>query len=335
MSEEQIAALDSNWQCYPAAEQAAFDLARRLTYAPQTLKAASLDKLRQHYKDVQILEIIFTIANNNSTTRWTDALGIPQEDDGSFFAKDKDTKPEVLRTFLTPTADAYKERCSSTLPVSDAWKRPALGSRTEAEEALAACRQRQPRIALVEEDAARALLPPAWPKGPLPQWVRLLANFPKAGIARVVSLRMAQEKGSLSPRLKAQIAWIAARHDRAWYALGQAKRRLRSLGLSEDDIYRLDGSWDSYSAAERAAFGLACKLTVHPPSVTDEDIAALRKLYSDRQVAELIYHVCNAAFFDRLTEACGLQLTPEQESSFGSVPGVKAKREKPTKASQQ
>ncbi len=308
MTEEQIAALDSDWQRYSAAERAAFDLARRLTYAPYSLDATSIERLRQHYKDTQILEIIFTVANNNSTTRWTDALGIPQEDDGSFFAKDKDKQPAVLRTFLTPTPDAYKERCSSTLPDSDAWKRPALGSRKEAEQALAACRKRQPRLTLVVEEAARALLPTDWPKGPLPQWVRLLAHFPKAGVARADSLRRAEEKGWLNPRLKAQIAWIAARHDRAWYALGQAERRLRSLGFSADEIYQLDGPWDSYSAAERAAFNLARKLTVHPSTVTDGDIAALRKLYSDRQVAELIYHLCNAAFFDRLTEACGLQL---------------------------
>ncbi len=311
MSEEQIAALDSDWQRYSAAERAAFELARQLTYAPHTVNEASIQKLRQHYKDTQILEIIFTIANNNSTTRWTDALGIPQEDDGSFFAKDKGKKPEVLRTFLTPTADPFKERSSSTLAGNDAWRRPALCSRTEAEEALAACRKRQPRIALVTEDAARALLPADWPKGLLPQWVRLLANFPKAGVARIDSMRRAEQKGGLDPRLKAQIAWIAARHDQAWYALGQAKRRLRALGCSEDEIYRLDGSWDSCSVAERAAFSLARKLTVNPSSVQDEDIAALRKLFSDRQVAELVYHLCNAAFFDRLTEACGLQLEEE------------------------
>ncbi len=311
MSEERIAALDSDWERYSAAERAAFDLARRLTYSPHTLNADSIHRLRQHYKDVQILEIIFTVANNNSTTRWTDALGIPQEDDGSVFAKNKENKPDVLRSFLTPTADAYKQRQSSTLPDGDAWMRPGLRTRGEVEEALADCRKRQPRIPLLTEDGARALLPGDWPKEPLPQWVRLLVNFPKAGAARADSLRRAAEKGGLSPRLKAMIAWIAARHDRAWYALGQAKRRLKSLGLSEDEIYRLDGSWDSFTAAERAAFSLARKLTVNPSSVGDEDIAALRKLYGDRQVAELIYHVCNAAFFDRLTEACGLQLEEE------------------------
>jgi AhpD family alkylhydroperoxidase len=308
LNEDRIAALDSDWNQYSAAERAAFALARKLTYEPHTVKAGDIERLRKHYKDLQILEIVFTVANNNSTNRWTGGLNITQESDGSNFAKDGKDKPAVLRTFLTPTADAYKERLSSTLPGSAGWKRPALGTRAEAEEALAACRKRSPIIPLVKEEATRALLPADWSKESLPQWVRLLANFPKAGVGRIVSLRTAQEKGALSPRLKAQLAWIAARHDRAWYALGQAKRRLSAVGLSEDEIYRLDGSWEGYSLAERAAFNLARKLTVNPPSVVDADIAALRKHYSDKEVAELIYHVCNAAFFDRLTEACGLQL---------------------------
>jgi alkylhydroperoxidase family enzyme len=308
LSEDQIAALDSDWERYSAAEQAAFDLARRLTHEPHTLNAGPVEGLRKHYKDLQILEIIFTIAGNNSTARWTDALGIPQENDGSSFARDGKAKPEVLRTFLTPTSEPFKERRSSTLPGNEAWQRPALGTRAEAEEALAACRRRSPLVPLVVEDAARALLPADWPKGPLPQWVRLLANFPRAGTSRIISLHAAQEKGAIRPRLKAQIAWIAARHDRAWYALGQARRRLIALGLSEDEIYRLDGSWGGYSPAEQAAFNLARKLTVNPPSVSDADLAAIRKHFSDRETAELVYRVCNAAFFDRVTEACRLQL---------------------------
>jgi AhpD family alkylhydroperoxidase len=308
LSEDRIAALDCAWSNYTPAEQAAFALARKLTYEPHALNDKDIEALRKHYKDLQILEIVLTVANNNSTNRWTGGLNITQEDDGSFFAKEERAKPEVLRTFLTPTADAYKTRRSTTLPAGADWKRPALGTRDEAEAALAARRARRPRLPLVEEDAARALLPADWPKGPLPQWVRLLAHFPKSGVARVVSLRTAQDKGELSPRLKAQLDWIAARHDRAWYALGHAKRRLIALGLSEEEIYRLDAPGNSYTAAERAAFNLARKLTVHPPSVDDADIAALRKLYGDKQTAELIYRVCNAAFFDRLTEACGLQL---------------------------
>jgi alkylhydroperoxidase family enzyme len=186
-------------------------------------------------------------------------------------------------------------------------ERLPLETRAEVEAALDACAQRTPRLPLVEEKAAGALLKD-WPKGPLPEWVRLLANFPKTGVARATSLRAAREKGTLSPRLKAQIDWIAARHDRAWYALGDARRRLRALGLSDEAIFALDGDWKEFTVKEREAFGLVRKLTIAPASITDADVACLREHFKDTEVAELVYRICNAAFFDRLTEAAGLRL---------------------------
>ena len=138
--------------------------------------------------------------------------------------------------------------------------------------------------------------------------MRLLANFPKSGPPQIVSLRTAEEKGNLDKVLRAKVWWIAARQDRAWYALGHARQRLLRLGVAEKDIWALDGSWDGFKAGERAAFSLARKVTSTPHKVTDDDIAVLRKQYSDGEVAELVYQLCTAAFFDRLTEAAGLQL---------------------------
>ena len=70
------------------------------------------------------------------------------------------------------------------------------------------------------------MVPEGWSgSGPLPQWVRLLGNFPKGGKASAGAIFRAQTKGQLSPVLKAKIAWVGARNDRAWYALGHAKQR--------------------------------------------------------------------------------------------------------------
>src|SRR5207237_7590276 len=140
-------------------------------------------------------------------------------------------------------------------------------------EAPRACRKRTPRLPLVEEAKARALLPEDWPKGPLPQWVRLLANFPRDGRGRILGLRAGDETGDLKPLLKAQVSWIIARQDRAWYAVGEAKRRLRQLGLSDDQIYKLDGSWKEFAPAERALFTLARKLAASPIVLTDQEAA--------------------------------------------------------------
>ena len=42
--------------------------------------------------------------------------------------------------------------------------------------------------------------------------------------------------------------------------------------------------------------------------MTDEDVEGLRKLYKDKEVAEIVFHVCNAAFFNRVTETAKLPL---------------------------
>jgi alkylhydroperoxidase family enzyme len=250
-----------------------------------------------------VLEVLFTVCGNNAMTRWTDALGIPQEGH---------------RVYLTPTSKTYRDRLSQVAPVAGKpttalcrpvpGERPPLEKRAEVEAALAACRKRVPRLPLVAQDTARQRLPADWPKGPLPQWVRLLANFPRAGVARAALLRAGEDKGLLDRRLRARLAWIAARHDRAWYAVGHAKKRLEAPGVKEDDVFALDGNWEKFSAGERAAFALARKLTVSPQLITDDDIAVLRKHFKDREVAEIVHHLSQAAFFNRLTEAAGLRL---------------------------
>ena len=88
------------------------------------------------------------------------------------------------------------------------------------------------------------------PAGPLPQWMRLMANFPIAGKRAVASFRATEEQGDLSPLLKAQISWVIARQDRAWYALGDARRRLLALGQSDSQIEALDGDQQARAAGQ-------------------------------------------------------------------------------------
>ena len=131
-------------------------------------------------------------------------------------------------------------------------QRPPLEPRGEVEAALANCQKRTPRLPLAEEVAARALLPEETPAGALPQWVRLMLSNSKTGAGAVTNYRTLMEKGRLAPKMRAQIAWIAARNDRAWYALGQARERLRTLGQSDSEIYALDNPYRRVYASRAA-----------------------------------------------------------------------------------
>jgi hypothetical protein len=225
----------------------------------------------------------------------------------------------VPQTYLTPTPEEFRSAVTKVAPVVNdpetgeptkrtVCRRPALEPRAEVEKALAAARGRVPRLPLLDEAKARAVVSEAWPEGPLPQWVRLVANFPREGVNRVNGVRAVEEKGDLTPLLKARVSWVIARQDRAWYAAGLARRRLHALGQTDEQIYGLDGDWSGFTPAERALFNVARKLAASPVVLTDDDVARGVELAGPRDVVQLIHYTTARASFDRITEAAGLAL---------------------------
>lgn len=323
MTEDEIAALDGDWAEFGPAERAAYAFARKFTFEPHTITDADVDNLRKHYRDLQIVEMVLSMAGNNAINRWKEGVGVPQgATGGGGLGRKADAVPKEptgKHTYVTPTSEAFKTKITKVAPVElDAktgrpttmtvCKRPPVESRADVEKALAAARTRSARLPLVAEAKARELLPEDWPAGELPEWVRLMANFPTVGKSRILSQRTAEEKGDLTPVLKAQVAWVVARQDRAWYAAGRAKNRLTELGQTDDQVYKLDGDWSAFPPAERALFAVARKLAASPVVLTDADVAEALKLTSPRDVVQLVNYVTVCASFNRITEAAGLRL---------------------------
>lgn len=324
MLEEEIAALDSDWGRFPIEEQAAFAYARKLTYEPNRLGDADIAALRVYYTDLQILEMTMSVAWNNAINRWKEGSGVPQSHDGSsFFRRATEIpadRPVPDKSFLTPTPAAYASVVTKVAPLEIDLKtgqptrrgvnsRPVLESRAEVEAALDVARKRTPRLPVLSEEAARNSLGDNAPHGPLPAWVRLMANFPRESGSRLSSLNAIHEtRGDLTPLLKAQVSWIIARQDRAWYATGLVKSRLEELGQTEDQIFALDGNWKQFSSADRSLFQFARKLAATPIALTDNEVSEALEQTGPRQVVQLINFVTSRAYFDRVTEAAGLAI---------------------------
>lgn len=420
MTEDEIASLDSDWSQFSPKQQAAFAFARKFTFEPHLLNDADIDKLRPHFTDMQILEMILSMAGNNSINRWKEGAGVPQSQNGGGFGRrpgaagaggDAVAKaaPAEDHGYLTPTAEKFQKVLSKVAPIvidektgqpthSTVCNRPELESRAEVEKQLAAAQERKSRLPLVEDAKARAVIAddsmrlwidsskltargvtmedvvaalrdqrlnvsPAQAdattkdaakdgpvllnvsgrqvsveelgklvikksdagqeiavqdiakvevgvrtedKTPLTNWIRLLANFPRGGKQSINSNRNADEKGDLSPLMKAQVSWIIARQDRAWYATGEAKRRLQALGQTDDQIYKLDGSWSEFTPAEQSLFTVAKKLAATPVVLTDSDVDEALKQTGPREVVQMISYTTGRASFDRITEAAGL-----------------------------
>lgn len=332
VEEDKIAALDCDWSRFTPAEQAAFAFARKYTFEPHLMTDADISGLKNHYTDLQILEMIMSMAGNNSINRWKEGVGVPQRKDEGGYSRlgrtdptapvTEPVDPKLPRgTYLTPTSPAFEKQVSKIVPfVVDASgkptnatvsNRPALESREKVEKMLAAARERKSRLPLVDEAAARKILGETWDSvTPLPNSVRLFVNFARSGLSRANSIRSSNEKGDLTPLLKAQVSWIIARQDRAWYAVGEAKSRLLKAGQSDDQIYALDGDWTSFTPREQALFTVAKKLAASPVVLTDVEVARAVELAGPRDVVQTISYTTNRASFDRITEAAGLPLEP-------------------------
>ena len=87
LKEDEIAALDGDWSEFTPAQRSAFAFARKLTYEPDHLTDADIDGLRKDYKDLQILEMILSVAGNNAINRWKEGAGVPQSSGGGNFSR--------------------------------------------------------------------------------------------------------------------------------------------------------------------------------------------------------------------------------------------------------
>ena len=271
MTEPQLLALDTDWTAYAPEKRGAFAFARKLTAAPHTITDADIDALRPHFDPRQILGIVFLVARYNSTNRWTDSLGLPQEDHREFVSQlsaEARGRPSQVAMKGFPARGDLRDLSRD----EGAWRA-----------ALDRARTRRPRLPLA--DPAAVSLPnspwekssgrfstdenlqfsrtprvrdriPAIPQAVFPQpahggtgpesngrtsaaagapraYERLLANFPVAGAPWIAQARAAEQAGELPRDLREKIALVAALADGAWYMQHRARRALAARGFDD------------------------------------------------------------------------------------------------------
>jgi alkylhydroperoxidase family enzyme len=298
LDDDTIASLDSDWSIFDPRQQAALAYARRLTLEPQLVGDKDVAALKLLFSDAEIVELTYNISRFNSTNRWTDGMGIPQ--DQRFGEEDN--------SLNTATNERFQQTTSIVTPMTRTARLP-LPSVEEVEHAIDSCRQRIARVELT--DIAPLPVPHgdrAWGdrRSPL-EWERAMSQLADTGSAQVASLNTIMTDGHLPLRLKAELALISAIHNRAWYAVAHAVHRLQELGVSADEMAAL---FDESQAANGAssAHRLAAKLTADPHLITDADIAMVRENFSDAETAQIVHVICMANMFDRFTAALGLPL---------------------------
>jgi alkylhydroperoxidase family enzyme len=298
LEDDTIASLDSDWSIFDPRQRAALAYARKLTLEPQLVGDKDIAALKPLFSDAEIIELTYNIARFNATNRWTDGMGIPQ--DQRFGEEDS--------SLDTATSERFQQTTSIVAPATRAARLP-LPSLDEVEQAIESCRRRTSRVeltALAPRPAPVTVRESGITRAPL-EWERAMSQLATAGPAQVTALNTIMTDNHLPLRLKAELALISAIHNRAWYAVGHAVHRLQELGVSTGEMAALfDETQDTDGAA--AAHRLAAKLTADPHLITDADIASVRANFSDAETAQIVHVICMANMFDRFTEALGLAL---------------------------
>jgi hypothetical protein len=337
MSEDEIAALDSDWSGFPANEQAAFALAQRLTTEPHLLSESDIDAVKKHYTELQVLEMIGSIAGNNAINRWKEGTGSPQSTNGGNFGPATSSSSAIpphddSHSYLTPTSPTFAKAVSKVTKLDRKTAsfvegvtqiaptrcvRPELETGEALRAALSAVSKRTPRLPLADEVVTKDVLGDLYSrKLATAQWMRLMANFPVAGKRMVVGLIASQDADQLSPKLQAEINWVVARQDRAWYAAAIAKDELAKQGVSSAGLTALDGdlSVDGenplLSKEDRALLTVAKNLAASPIVLTDRQVERAVELVGARAVVQTISYTVYRAAFNRITEAAGLSYIP-------------------------
>jgi len=302
LNDDALGALDRDWSQLDSRTRKAVMLARKMTLLPTEITDSDVESLKPEFDDKQIVELVYTIARFNATNRWTDSLGLPQDDM---------MRGEKIN-FKSPTAKTWDEGKSLATPdtVNERLAAPTLD---EIKTTLGQISNRKPRVALCSESETKQLLQLS-DETTVNHWHQAIATLAQASPAMVRNLDVMLNDPELSTDLKLQILWTTARNNRGWFALSLANQKLLAKGWTQKSIDELIDVESTSSGSESSSSGpstrmvldFATKLTNTPHMMTDGDIAELRKDFTDRQTAQIVHVVCVGNALDRFTETLGL-----------------------------
>lgn len=146
-----------------------------------------------------------------------------------------------------------------------------------------------------------------------PNIMRTMANSP-AVLQGYLNFSNALSKGSLSPKLREQIALVVAQDNDCEYCLAAHSAIGRTVGLSEEAI-RDSRRGESPDGKEAAILEFASTLVVNRGWVTDEEVARAHKAgVTEGEVAEIIANVSLAIFTNYLNHVAQTEIDfPEVE----------------------
>jgi uncharacterized peroxidase-related enzyme len=164
----------------------------------------------------------------------------------------------------------------------------------------------------VEENSARLLREAVDRWGFAPNIVRAYALAPEVLAAEDVWSHGVMKKGFLPRRLKEAIATVVSRANQCRYCATAHSYGYKLAGGEEADAASILNAGDAdVPEAERAALRFAQKATENCHSITQDDIAELKRHYSDGEIVEICAVIQQFMGYNWFVTMLGLEVEEE------------------------
>jgi alkylhydroperoxidase family enzyme len=309
---------------WSGSERAALRFARKMTLDSDSVSDEEFAGLVKSFGEKQTASMVLLLAYANFQDRVLLCLGATIEPGGPLPPVEVSFAPASFETKTTPPPP----RLESPLPrpagkdlVEDDLEWAAL-SYDALQDRLEVQRRKPTRLRIPSWDELSGNLPAGLFTKPSDiVWYRIVFGYaPELAVPYEYLMRTAGAEAApnYDRVFGSSVFWVTTKAIRCPYCMGHCEMNWEVAGLTKDEIAErsrlLAGAdWSSFPPAEQHAYAFARKLTTAPWSITDDDMALLKRdCGADRAIIML-----NASRYHYMTRISnGFQLRLERENVF-------------------
>lgn len=145
--------------------------------------------------------------------------------------------------------------------------------------------------------------------GVVPNQLRAVANSPDFVMPLSAMMAVVHLSRGMSKRIRQLAVLKVSKLNGSEYDVAHNTAAAMAAGITEAEIASIDRPVrNGFSDAEIQVMSLAEKLTLRPKEVSEADIAAMRKFFSDAEIMEIVFTIGVYNFTNRLNTALGIEL---------------------------
>ncbi len=139
--------------------------------------------------------------------------------------------------------------------------------------------------------------------GSVPKWMRVMANCDDVLVGFFTMFKAIMDDAPVEKILKWKIACQISDLNKCEFCVSVAKQQMKSLGLSDEDILKVD---KNLNEKEKAAMNYCLASTTHAYNIDPKIIEEAKKYYDDAQLVELTSVVGLFNFINRFNDSLGV-----------------------------